>query len=120
MFPFRPVALICSFVALSLSAQVSRAADTPPVAVPSVIPLNTNWQIQSSCEEKAAGEQISAAGFAATGWHKTTVPNTVVGTLVDDKTYPDPTYGTNLNNLPDELFERDIFCVARYAGGKSV
>src|SRR5438046_4497438 len=109
MFPFRPVALICSFVALSLSAQVSRAADTPPVAVPSVIPLNTNWQIQSSCEEKAVGEQISAAGFAATGWHKATVPNTVVGTLVDDKTYPDPTYGTNLNNLPGMNYSSATF-----------
>jgi exo-1,4-beta-D-glucosaminidase len=47
-----------------------------------------------------SGEQVSAPGFVATGWHKTTVPNTVVGTLVDDKTYPDPTYGTNLKNLP--------------------
>jgi len=44
--------------------------------------------------------KVSAAGFATNGWHKTTVPNTVVGTLVDDKTYPDPTYGTNLKNLP--------------------
>ena len=109
MFPFRPVALICSFMALSLSAQVSRAADKPPVAVPSVIPLNTNWQIQSSCEVKAAGEQISAAGFAAAGWHKTTVPNTVVGTLVDDKTYPDPTYGTNLKNFPGMNYSSATF-----------
>ena len=28
------------------------------------------------------------------------MPNTVVGTLVDDKTYPDPMYGTNLKKLP--------------------
>ena len=62
--------------------------------------LNTGWQIQSSCVANVSGEQVSAPGFVATGWHKTTVPNTVVGTLVDDKTYPDPTYGTNLKNLP--------------------
>jgi len=64
-----------------------------------VVSLNIGWQIQSSCEVKAAGEQISAAGFSATGWHKTTVPNTVVGSLVDDKTYADPTYGTNLKKF---------------------
>src|SRR5438128_1069033 len=109
MFPFRPVALICSFMALSLSAQVSRAADKPPVAVPSVIPLNTNWQIQSSCVAKTSGEKVSVAGFAPAGWHKTTVPNTVVGTLVDDKTYPDPTYGTNLKNLPGMNYSSATF-----------
>jgi exo-1,4-beta-D-glucosaminidase len=67
---------------------------------PSTVSLNEGWQIQSSCEVKAGGEQVSQPGFATTGWHKTTVPNTVVGSLVDDKTYPDPTYGTNLKNLP--------------------
>jgi exo-1,4-beta-D-glucosaminidase len=66
----------------------------------SILDLNAGWQIQSSCEVKAGGEQVSTPGFSATGWHKTTVPNTVVGTLVDDKTYPDPTYATNLKKLP--------------------
>jgi exo-1,4-beta-D-glucosaminidase len=66
----------------------------------SVVSLNYGWQIQSSCEAKATGQQISTPGFEATGWHKTTVPNTVVGTLVDDKTYPAPMYGMNLKKLP--------------------
>jgi exo-1,4-beta-D-glucosaminidase len=74
--------------------------------------LNDGWQIQSSCEAKATGEQVSTAGFAASGWHKTTVPNTVVGTLVDDKTYPDPTYGTNLKKLPGMNYsERSFFAL---------
>jgi exo-1,4-beta-D-glucosaminidase len=64
------------------------------------VSLNEGWQIQSSCEAKATGEQVSTPGYAASGWHKTTVPNTVVGTLVDDKTYPDPMFGTNLKKLP--------------------
>src|SRR6266850_1629886 len=51
----------------------------------SVVSLNDGWQIQSSCEAKATGQQVSTPGFEATGWHKTTVPNTVVGTLVDDR-----------------------------------
>jgi exo-1,4-beta-D-glucosaminidase len=66
----------------------------------SIVSLNEGWQIQSSCDAKDTGEQVSTPGYAAEGWHKTTVPNTVVGTLVDDKTYPDPIYGTNLKTLP--------------------
>jgi exo-1,4-beta-D-glucosaminidase len=75
------------------------AADTP--SEPSArIYLHKNWQIQSSCEVKAAGEQISTVGFDPKGWHKADIPATVVGALVADKTYPDPNYGTNLKSLP--------------------
>jgi exo-1,4-beta-D-glucosaminidase len=81
------------------AVQVVQAHEVSPPGDSSVS-LNQGWQIQSSCDAKASGEQISASGFTATGWHKTTVPNTVVGTLVDDKTYPDPMYGTNLKSLP--------------------
>ena len=62
--------------------------------------LHRNWQIQSSCEVKAAGDQISQAGFDTTGWHKADIPATVVGALVTDKTYPDPDYATNLDSFP--------------------
>src|SRR5207249_3058836 len=51
--------------------------------------LHRNWQIQSSCEAAATGEQISSAGFDAKTWHKADIPATVVGALVTDKTYPD-------------------------------
>jgi exo-1,4-beta-D-glucosaminidase len=33
----------------------------------------------------------------------------VVGTLVDDKTYPDPTYGTNLKKLPGMNYSEKSF-----------
>ena len=62
--------------------------------------LHKNWQIQSSCDAKAAGEQISQAGFDASAWHKSDIPATVVGALVTDKTYPDPDYATNLDSFP--------------------
>jgi exo-1,4-beta-D-glucosaminidase len=99
MIPFRRFVLVFLVLTLLLAATSLQAADGAAAAAMTVS-LNEGWQIQSSCGAKAGGEQISAAGFVATGWHKTTVPNTVVGTLVDDKTYPDPTYGTNLKNLP--------------------
>src|SRR5690242_21916992 len=60
--------------------------------------LHKNWQIQSSCDAKATGDQISAAGFDAASWHKADIPATVVGALVTDKTYPDPNYATNLRS----------------------
>jgi exo-1,4-beta-D-glucosaminidase len=62
--------------------------------------LHKNWQIQSSCDAKAAGDQISLPGFDASAWHKAEIPATVVGALVTDKTYPDPNYATNLDSFP--------------------
>jgi len=61
--------------------------------------LHKDWQVQSSCDDKAGGDKISAAGFEAERWHRTEIPATVVGVLVNDKTYPDPNYGTNLKNF---------------------
>jgi exo-1,4-beta-D-glucosaminidase len=81
---------------------VSRSvAQTPKMAsITQPLELLRGWEIQSSCEAKAMGDKVSQPGFATVGWHKTTVPNTVVGTLVDDKTYPEPMVGTNLKNFP--------------------
>jgi exo-1,4-beta-D-glucosaminidase len=62
--------------------------------------LHKDWQIQSSCEAKATGEQISLAGFDPAGWHRADIPATVVGALVTDKTYPDPDYAVNLDSFP--------------------
>src|SRR5258708_21824439 len=93
---------VCGFGVLAAVFFVSQMswAEEPEKLPTSAVSLNDGWQIQSSCEAKATGEQVSTPGFAASGWRKTTVPNTLVATLVDDQTYPDPTYGTNLKKLP--------------------
>jgi len=78
-----------------LTGRAAFAADGP-----SKIFLHKDWQIQSSCEAKASGAEISTAGFDAKGWHHADIPATVVGALVTDKTYPDPDYGTNLRSFP--------------------
>src|SRR5215831_18062640 len=95
----RMAAFFCFALASSIASPLEATNDFGSVAA-SPVSLNANWQIEPSCNEKAPGEQISTVGFPTSSWHKTTVPNTVVGTLVDDKTYPDPTYGTNLKSLP--------------------
>ena len=69
-------------------------------AEPEKLFLHKDWQLQSSCEVKASGAEISAPGFDAKSWHRTDIPGTVVGALVTDKTYPDPNYGTNLRSFP--------------------
>src|SRR6267143_2134316 len=99
MLRFKSVCAFGVLAAAFLACSVGAAADKEKLSA-SAVSLNEDWQIQSSCEAKTTGQQVSAPGFAAIGWHKTTVPNTVVGTLVDDKTYPDPTYGTNFKKFP--------------------
>jgi Beta-galactosidase/beta-glucuronidase len=106
----RPIAIVAALSALHVFIVVAPAnsAEAAAKAVTSV-QLLKGWEIQSSCEAKTSGEQVSRAGFATAGWHKTTVPNTVVGTLVDDKTYPDPTYGTNMKDLPGMNYSTATF-----------
>lgn len=62
--------------------------------------LKDNWTIQSSKEVKDDGQTISDPGYKPENWYPATMPSTVLGTLVDDKVYPDPYYGTNIESLP--------------------
>jgi exo-1,4-beta-D-glucosaminidase len=87
-------------VALAIAPLMSYRAAFGAAEDGSKIFLHKDWQIQSSCEAKATGEEISTAGFDAKGWHHADIPSTVVGALVTDKTYPDPNYGTNLRSFP--------------------
>jgi len=88
--------LVSALVAFLIVPSLAAAADGPTNRTY----LHKNWQIQSSCEAKATGDQISLAGFDPAAWHKADIPATVVGALVTDKTYPDPNYATNLDSFP--------------------
>ncbi len=71
--------------------------------------IHKDWQLQSSCDAKATGEQVSTVGFDASKWHRTDLPNTAVGALVDDNTYKDPMFGTNLKSLPGMDYSSKTF-----------
>jgi exo-1,4-beta-D-glucosaminidase len=86
--------VVFCFLACGLALAAPAAPDS------SKLPLAQHWQLQSSCEVKAAGQEISRAGFDSSGWHKATVPTTVVAALIADGTYPDPFYGMNLKSFP--------------------
>jgi exo-1,4-beta-D-glucosaminidase len=89
---------------LLLTGRATFSADGP-----SKLFLHKGWQIQSSCDAKASGADISTAGFEAKSWHHTDIPSTVVGALVTDKTYPDPNYGTNLKSFPGMNYSLKTF-----------
>lgn len=62
--------------------------------------LRDNWVIQSSKEIKADGKTISSSAFQPEKWYPATVPSTVLGILVENKVYPDPYFGTNIESIP--------------------
>lgn len=62
--------------------------------------LAAGWAIQSSAKVSAQGPALSRAGFDSAGWQRISVPNTVVGALVENGIYPDPYFGMNLRSIP--------------------
>jgi exo-1,4-beta-D-glucosaminidase len=75
-------------------------ADAAPAPVRVAIDVPPIWKLQSSAKVDAADEAVAAAGFATAGWHDAAVPGTVAGALIADGTYPDPTVGMALRDLP--------------------
>jgi exo-1,4-beta-D-glucosaminidase len=83
--------------------SVPACAQQPAIGVvhgSSRITLARDWSLQSSSKVEATGAAISMPGFPVRSWHSVTVPTTVVGALVKDKSLPDPYFGMNLRKLP--------------------
>jgi exo-1,4-beta-D-glucosaminidase len=68
--------------------------------------LRDNWAIQSSKELREKGDIISTPSFQPEKWYPATVPSTVFGTLVENKVYPDPYFGTNIQKIPGYIARR--------------
>ena len=84
---------------------VALAAVSPVIAQPgSRVPLHKDWALQSSAKITATGRAISQPGLSTAGWHRITVPNTVVGALVENGHLPDPYFGMNLRALPGTTY----------------
>jgi exo-1,4-beta-D-glucosaminidase len=99
-------ALVLSFALVLTSAFAASAHgdDSPPAPVF----LHSDWRLESSCKLTAKPEAISLPGFDDSKWHPAIVPGTVVGSLVADKTLPDPNYGKNLNSYPGAFTNNKI------------
>ncbi len=58
------------------------------------------WAIQSSALVSETGDRLSRPGVDVSSWHRVTVPNTLIGALVEAGVYKDPYFAMNLRNIP--------------------
>ena len=93
-----PRMLAASLAALAIWPAPLEAADVR-------LDLREGWAIESSAKVTAGGEAVSRPGFATAGWHRASVPTTVVSALVADGTFPDPYYGMNLRKIPGTTYK---------------
>ena|SRR5659263_397175 len=63
--------------------------------------LYDNWQMKESALISDKGNQISLSKYSPKDWYSTTVPTTVLGTLIRNGIYPDPYIGMNNMQIPD-------------------
>src|SRR5258708_25602881 len=105
----RKVASCAELLVAVLNRAITALAASPRDASETKILLHRNWEIQSSCQVKAEGKEISTTAFRTLGWHHAEVPTTVVAALVADKTYPDPFFGKNLKSFPGMDYPRTEF-----------
>ncbi len=85
---------------LQLVAALLAAKAASAVQPDQKLLLRENWSLQSAAQISAQPDAISTAGFKPEGWHRTTVPATLLAALVADKTYPDPFFGDNIRRTP--------------------
>ncbi|MEO8820197.1 MAG: sugar-binding domain-containing protein [Ginsengibacter sp.] len=67
--------------------------------------LHDNWQIQSSAKVSEGDEEISTSGFKPQNWYAAKVPNSTLGTLVDDGIFKNVFFNRNLENIPKSIFD---------------
>jgi exo-1,4-beta-D-glucosaminidase len=94
--PVWRVALVSTLAVVS-SVPVSAGQDRR-------IPLATGWALQSSAIVKASGDVLSRPDVDTASWHRVTVPNTIVGALVENGHYRDPYFGMNLRKIPGTTY----------------
>jgi exo-1,4-beta-D-glucosaminidase len=96
---------ICWRILLPVALVTSLMLLPPPARSNDEIVLQGPWAIQSSAKVEASAEQLSRAGFDASGWYKTSLPKTVFAALVENGVYPDPYFAKNLRSLPGVTYE---------------
>src|SRR6202142_2643984 len=73
--------------------------------LPASLRLTSGWELQDAGLVLKIGEALSRMDYQPAGWHRATVPGTVLTSLVNDGVYPEPLYGENnrTNTIPDSL-----------------
>ena len=94
--------IYCIIIASGISSYICRSQANQGEK----LLLRDNWAIQSSEKIKEEGNVISNTNYNPEKWYPATVPSTVLGTLVENKVFPDPYFGTNIESLPGFISKR--------------
>lgn len=99
---------------------VSKAAITPTVLKEKVdkkgvlsplgnkqYQLTEGWEMQEANVVLASGKSVFEMAGNRDGWYNATVPGTVLTTLVEQGVYPDPYFGLNNLQIPDDLCRKN-------------
>jgi len=70
------------------------------------VTVGGEWRIQAADRAGASPEAIATVGFDTAGWHRASVPSTVLATLIRDATVPDPFAGRNLERIDPAPFRQ--------------
>jgi exo-1,4-beta-D-glucosaminidase len=90
-----------------MAVTISLNLFTSQTAAQNSFLLRDNWAIQSSKELPEGGSVISTPAFHPEKWYPASMPSTVFGTLVGNKVYPDPYFGTNIETVPGYISRRN-------------
>jgi exo-1,4-beta-D-glucosaminidase len=85
-----------------IDAATGIDASVPPD--PSHVLLGTGWLIQSSAVATDPGTVISTNAYTPSQWYPTTVPSTVLASLVANNVYEDILTGMNLRSVPGTTY----------------
>jgi hypothetical protein len=68
-----------------------------------------DWRVQNAALVKATPENIVGLGFDDDAWLPAIVPGTVLGSYVSAGAAPNPWFGDQANQIPDDLFSQNDF-----------
>lgn len=75
---------------------------------PGKIELAENWKLASAAEAQSEGAAIAVAGYRDSRWHPIhRMPATVLEILQEDGVYSNLYVGTNMLNVPPDLYQQD-------------
>jgi hypothetical protein len=100
------------FLVISLSPLCFSAVHAAgSKGLPAPLRLASGWELQDAGQVPQTGEALSRTDYQPAGWHRATVPGTVLTSLVNDGIYPEPLYGENnrTNSIPDSLCRTDYW-----------
>ena len=99
---FRVILMVLLLPAIA-TVPLSAASENP-----GRIELAENWKLTSATEAPSDGAAISVAGFKDARWHPIhRMPATVLEILQEDGVYSNLYVGTNMLNVPQDLYKQD-------------